>query len=93
MQHLLVTLADSANLSSLQSSLLKMEGIERVEALDSDRQADWKGRLHLPGPPLNEAQLEELAEDMNNETTFFTIEEARKKGYKLIEEWHSQSRL
>lgn len=86
MQHLLVTLTDSANIKSLQSSILKMEGIKRVDALAVEPN-DWKTKLHLPGSPLNESQLEELADAMENESTFFTIEEAKEKGLKMIEEW------
>jgi hypothetical protein len=89
MQHLLVTLTDSANINSLKSSLLKIEGIKRVDALGKEYD-DWKNRLHLPGPPLSENQLEELADDMEHETTFFTIEEAKEKGLQMIEEWQKQ---
>lgn len=91
MQHLLVTLKDSASLRSLKSTLSKMSGIERVEALTPKRGIDSKKKLHKPIRPLSKAQLETLANKMNKETTFFTLEEAREKGYKMIDEWHKQS--
>ncbi len=40
-------------------------------------EADWKNNLHLPGTALTDAQLEELAEEMHNETEFLTLEEAK----------------
>jgi hypothetical protein len=75
MQHLLVTVSDTANLQNIKSSLLKRKGIERVQTIENDEQTttpiepDWKNRLHLPGPPLTDEQLEELLQDMEADTT------------------------
>ncbi len=67
MQHLLVTLADSANLSSFKSSLLAMKEVEGVEFVSTEHEPNWKSRLHRPGPPLTDAQREQFVDDMDNE--------------------------
>ncbi|MDX2191652.1 MAG: hypothetical protein SFY32_17500 [Bacteroidota bacterium] len=96
MQHLLVSVSDSANLAAIKLSLLKTKGIERVDTIEEKSTEaaadDWKNRLHLPGPPLTDAQLEELAEDMEKETVFYTMEEAKIIGEKLIDKWYKKSR-
>jgi hypothetical protein len=97
MQHLLISVSDSTNLNALKTSLMKHKGIHKVESIETVEKPisaihpDWKNRLHLPGPPLNDAQLEELVEELESLTEFFTLEEAREKGNKLIDEWHNKS--
>jgi hypothetical protein len=68
MQRLLVTLSDSANLTSFKSSLLAMKEVEGVEYVSSGPEADWKSRLHLPGNSLTKEQRAELVDDMDNES-------------------------
>lgn len=75
MQHLLISISDSANLNSVKASLLQMREVEKVESVTTT--SHWKDSLHLPGPPLSDSQLEELANDMENETQFFTLDEAK----------------
>jgi hypothetical protein len=74
MQHLLISVSDFTNLNALKTSLMKHKGVERVQTIENDEKSatpiepDWKNRLHLPGPPLTDEQLEELVQDMNEET-------------------------
>lgn len=95
MQHLLVSVSDSANLAAIKASLLKTKGIERVQNIASETKPvedkSWKDRLSLPGPPLTDAQWEELAEDMDNETVFYTMEESKIITEKLIDDWYKKS--
>ena len=87
MQQLIVSIADATDITSFKNSLMNMKGVESVESVIPDIHPDWKNRLHLPGPPLTDAELEELAEDMNNETEFYTMEESREITDKMIDEW------
>jgi hypothetical protein len=71
MQHLLLTISDSTNMNALKTALMKHKGVQKVEKIDTTTQpeeADWKNRLHLPGPPLTAEQIEEIVDDMDNES-------------------------
>jgi hypothetical protein len=93
MQHLLISVSDSTNLNALNTSIMKHKGVERVQTVENDEKSvatvehNWKNRLHLPGPPLNDKQLEELLQDMEAETKFFTLEEAKAITLQNLAEW------
>jgi hypothetical protein len=93
MQHLLISVSDSTNLNALKTSLMKHKGVERVQTIENDEKSatpiepDWKNRLHLPVPPLTDEQLEELVQDMEAETKFFTLEEAKAITLQNLAEW------
>jgi hypothetical protein len=95
MQHLLVTIADNINLDTLTILFMKMKGVEHVEPIVSNEnvqeEPDLKDRLHLPGPPLTDAQLEELVADMEAETIFFTLEEAKSITLQNLTAWKQSS--
>ena len=83
MQTFEVTIDETISDIAPEQALKSLKGVTTVRSTDKS----WKDRLHLPGPPLTEAQLEELAEDMNNETEFFTLEEAKALTLRNIAAW------
>jgi hypothetical protein len=97
MQHLLISVSDSTNLNALKTSLMKHKGVERVQTIENDEKSatpiepDWKNRLHLPGPPLTDEQLEELALEMDTDTDTISLEQARQNFKEFcLEKWNIQ---
>jgi hypothetical protein len=73
MQHLLITIADSANLASLKTSLMKMEGIKSVEVQPPLSSEDWA----RPGRPATDEEIRLSADEAEQSTYFLFVDEAR----------------
>lgn len=90
MKTVVLTIDETIADATLESTLLAIKGVKDIKYENEiDNSTEWKNRLHLPGVPLTEAQMEELAQDMEDETEFISLNEAYTNGLERISAWQS----